>query len=216
MRTVRFYFDPISPYAWLASQELHRLERAGFQLDCQPILFAALLNAQGQKGPAEIPAKRRYVFTDVWRLATQKGLTIEGPPSHPFNPLRALRLCQAVSDPRARQRLSVAILDAPWRLGLDLNDPNTLSRIATGCALDGPALLALTDTPQVKAQLLEATQQAINQGVFGVPSFVVNDQLYWGADRIDSLIWESQYGFIDEKRLERMLARPASAQRQPG
>ena len=80
LNIVTFFFDPVSPYAWLASKELRRIEAAGLTVNAQPVLFAGLLNAHGSKGPAEIPAKRLYTFRDVVRIAAQRGLTFRGPP----------------------------------------------------------------------------------------------------------------------------------------
>ena len=76
---VTFYFDPVSPYAWLAANALDRIEAAGAQIVFQPVLFAALLNAHGNIGPAEVPAKRAYIFRDVMREAARAGLAIQGP-----------------------------------------------------------------------------------------------------------------------------------------
>lgn len=211
--SVQFYFDPISPYAWLASKDLARIEAAGLEVECQPILFAALLNAHGQKGPAEIPAKRAYTFRDVLRLAAQKGLNVAGPPTHPFNPLRALRLCIAVEDVRQRQRFALALMDGAWAGGLDLTDTSVLAAIAADCGLDAAALLVQSEQTDIKARLLAATQQAIQIGVFGVPSFVLDGEIYWGADRVDTLLWASQGHRIDESQLDVVLSRQASAKR---
>lgn len=214
-RLVEFFFDPISPYAWLASRDIPRLEAAGLTVDCRPVLFAGLLNAHGQKGPAEIPAKRTYTFRDVLRLAAQRGWTVQGPPTHPFNPLRALRLCAAVDDRRERQRLACALLDAAWELGRDLNETATLEAALDACGLAPRALLDAAATPEIKARLAAATQAAIEAGVFGVPSFRYEGELFWGADRIDALLWRAAGNRIDELALQRVLQRSASAQR-PG
>ena len=86
---VTFYFDPISPYSWLASKALGRIAEVAGEIAFQPVLFAGLLNAHGQRGPAEIAAERRYMFRDVLREATRAGLPFAGPPGHPFNSLQA-------------------------------------------------------------------------------------------------------------------------------
>jgi 2-hydroxychromene-2-carboxylate isomerase len=90
--TVQFYFDPISPYAWLAARDFPRLQAAGLQIDCKPVLFAGLLNAHGQKGPAEIPAKRVYTFYDVVRTAHRAAtrLPVSGAAQPSFQPLTPL------------------------------------------------------------------------------------------------------------------------------
>ena len=109
---VTFYFDPISPYAWLAANALARIEAAGAQLVFQPVLFAALLNAHGNIGPAEVWAKRAYIFRDVMREAAGAGLVFKGPPGHPFNPLQALRMCLALTRPDERRRFAMAVMKA--------------------------------------------------------------------------------------------------------
>jgi 2-hydroxychromene-2-carboxylate isomerase len=156
-RIVEFYFDPISPYAWLAARQCGRLDAAGVQLDFRPVLFGALLAAHGNKGPAELPAKRAYTMRDVLRIAAQLGVPVKGPPTHPFNPLRALRMCIALDDAPARRRFGLALMDAAWEHGHDLTDDAVLAGIARDCVLDGEALLARAGEADVKQRLLDAT-----------------------------------------------------------
>ncbi|MBY0574888.1 MAG: DsbA family protein [Undibacterium sp.] len=212
-RKVIFYFDTISPYAWLASKELARIQAAGLQVECQPILFAALLNANGQKGPAEIPAKRANFFRDVMRMAARKGHAFAGAPHHPYNPLKALRLCIAVDDIEARNCLSVALLAATWEYGQDLNDAAVLQRMVEECGLAHLDLVAQIDRPEIKEKLNLATLAAIDAQIFGVPSFVLNGEIFWGCDRVDDLLWYHAGNRIDQAVLEDCLARPSSAQR---
>lgn len=210
---VTFYFDPISPYAWLASKALARIEQIGGEVAFQPVLFAGLLNAHGQKGPAEVPAKRRYMFRDVMREATRAGLPFKASPGHPFNSLQALRMCLAVTDGGARRRFALAVMAACWEQGLDIGESAVLKRIAAECALDGDALEAQARQAAIKVQLAADTEQAISDGVFGVPTFKVDDDLFWGADRVHSLLRYLQGARIDEAALAAILARPALAQR---
>lgn len=214
-RIVEFYFDPISPFAWLASRELARLQAAGLQIVCQPVLFAGLLNAHGQKGPAEIPAKRVYTFQDVLRQAAQHGYVFKGPPAHPFNPLRALRMCIALEDAGERLRLAQALMSACWEQGADLADAAVLAQIAIDAGLAERELLAAADRAEVKAKLLAATDAAIQAGIFGVPTFVLEGELFWGCDRIDALLWRLDHPAdpVRERVLQDFLQRGASAQR---
>lgn len=210
---VAFYFDPISPYSWLAGLQVGRLDAAGVQLDFRPVLFAGLLSAHGTKGPAEIPAKRAYTFRDVMRQAQGLGAAMTGPPAHPFNPLRALRMCIAIEDGTARRRFGLALMDAAWRRGLDITAPEQLKRVADENGLDGTALSARADDPAVKERLATQTNAAIAAGIFGVPTFVCEGEIFWGADRIDALLRRAAGHTIDEGFLATALGRPAAAAR---
>jgi 2-hydroxychromene-2-carboxylate isomerase len=213
MVQVRCYVDPISPYAWLATHDFARLEAAGAELTVMPVLFAGLLNAHGNIGPAEVPAKRRYLFRDVMREAARRGMRFAGPPGHPFNPLLALRTCTAVADARERRRLFVILVRACWEDGADISDAATLRRLADDAGFDGRALLDAAATPEVKGALAEATAQAVADGIFGVPTFRLGDELFWGGDRVDALLWRVEGGAIDEDVLAAFLARAPLATR---
>ena len=210
---VTFYFDPISPYAWLAARDIERIEKTGTKVVFQPVLFAALLNAHGQKGPAEIAAKRVYTFRDVMREATRRGLRFKGPPGHPFNPLHALRMCLALTRQDERRRFALAIMDAAWLRGDDLSNVTVLQLIAPECGLGAAKVHSAAQQPAIKAQLAADTEAAIEAGVFGVPTFRYGDELFWGGDRIDALLWQLGGGRIDELVLQRFLARAPLAER---
>ncbi len=210
---IDFWFDPISPFAWLASRQLPRVDAAGVAIVFRPVLFAGLLNAHGTVGPAEVPAKREQTFRDVLRTAQRLGLPLKGPPAHPFNPLRALRMCCALDDDAARRAFGQALMDGAWARGLDLEHEEVLRALAADCGLDGAALLAQAATPAIKQRLADATQAAVAAGIFGVPSFVLEGEIFWGSDRVDALLWRLAGHRTDEARLARLLARPASAVR---
>jgi 2-hydroxychromene-2-carboxylate isomerase len=212
-RIVEFYFDPISPYSWLAARQCARVEAAGVRLDFRPVLFAGLLAAHGSKGPAEIPAKRAYTMRDVLRIAARLGLPAVGPPTHPFNPLRALRMCIALDDAGERRRFGMALMDAAWVRGLDLTDDAVLVALAQDSGFDGRALLAHADDAEIKQRLVAATNAAVAAGIFGVPTYRIDGEIFWGEDRIDALLWRLQGNTIDESLLATVLQRPASAAR---
>ncbi len=212
-RLVTFYFDPVSPYAWLATKQLARIEAAGAEIRLQPVLFAAMLDAHGHKGPAEITAKRIYTFRDVMREAARQQLRFRGPPGHPFNPLQALRWCRAIEDQRQRRQFALAVFAACWEDGDDVASMPVLLALAARCGLDGAALAAAAATPALKQVLAADTARAIADGVFGVPTFRFNDELFWGADRVDALLACLAGQSIDEANLQRFLALPPAAVR---
>ncbi|HWP65190.1 MAG TPA: 2-hydroxychromene-2-carboxylate isomerase [Candidatus Limnocylindria bacterium] len=183
MKPVRFYFDFLSPYAYLAWTQVHTLaERYGREVEAVPILFAALLGAHGTKGPAEIPAKRVYVWKDVLRTARVLGVPLSTPPAHPFNPLLALRVASADLTRGERRRLVDALYAATWGGGPGVTDPEVVARIASDAGFDGPALVRAAGTPALKARLKAQTDEALAHGAFGVPSLLVDGELFWGFD----------------------------------
>ena len=207
-RHIEFYFDPVSPYVWLASTQLERIKKhSGFEIIVKPILFAGLLKANDHKGPAEIPAKRRYIFTDILRRAASYGLEVQGPPTHPFNPLLALRTSISIEDNETRLKFAKLLLDAVWVEGKDITRERNIRDLAKACDLDPEWLLSCAQNLETKQKLAGATQAAIELGIFGVPTFRINEQIFWGDDRIDELIRYLNGHTIDETKLENILSR---------
>lgn len=209
-----FYFDFISPYAFIGWSQIHAIaERNGVAVTAVPVLFAGLLDAHGTKGPAEVPAKRVYTFRDAYRKAHRLGLgALRPPPSHPFNPLLALRVASLPVPGDDRRRLIEALFAATWSLGTGIETPAQVIAAAQAAGLDGEALVLAASTPEVKQQLRDATAQAVARGVFGVPTAVVGDEIFWGTDGLDHV----EACVRGEDPVPRDLSwaeRPASAQR---
>jgi len=185
--SIPLYFDFISPYAFIAWTQVHAIaERNGFTVEPIPVLFAALLDAHGTKGPAEIPAKRSYTFRDAYRKAHRLGLPpLRPPPSHPFNPLLALRVASLPLTPPERRRVIDALYEATWVLGTGIETPEAVAAAATRAGLDGEALVKTAQEPGAKLALRAATERAVAQGVFGVPTVVVDSELFWGTDGLE-------------------------------
>lgn len=184
-RDIVFAFDFISPYAYLGWKRAHReLADANVALQPRPVLFAALLNANRTKGPAEIDAKRVYTWKHVVRLAHDQRVPIRPPPAHPFNPLLPLRVVTEIDDVDNRSRAVDALFDAAWQHGEDIVTAASVTRCLDAAGLDGAALLDAANTDQAKARLKDATDWALRVGVFGVPSYVVDGEVFWGQDSV--------------------------------
>lgn len=214
---VRFYFDVISPYAYLANERIHAVAEAhGREVTWVPVLFAALLDAFGHKGPAEIPPKRVYTFKQVTRYAFDQGVPLVPPPAHPFNPLLALRLA-SLDLPRAERRALVDLLfRRTWGEGLGVVDADALAEAIDSIGLPGTELVARAGEPETKARLRSQTEEALTRGVFGVPSFEVDGEIFWGQDAIphvDRFLRGEDP--VDAELLERWRDIPAGAKR-PG
>ncbi|HWA37723.1 MAG TPA: 2-hydroxychromene-2-carboxylate isomerase [Burkholderiales bacterium] len=179
MRFVDWYFDFISPYSHLCLYRLKALP-ADVSIRMRPVLFAGLLNNYGQKGPAEIPAKRLWTYRSCVWLAQEHGVPLRFPALHPFNSLHHLRLCLAAGGTEEAIR---AIFDEIWTTGADAADPARFKALCRKLDVQEADL----GKPEVKDQLKRNGEDAIAAGVFGVPSFVVDGEVFWGADSIDFL-----------------------------
>jgi len=171
-----WYFDFISPFAYLQWQRL-RAHPLPVQLVPRPILFAAVLEHCGQRGPAEIPSKRRFTYRQVAWRASRDGVPLRFPPAHPFNPLAALRLCLAVG---ASERSVSLIFEHIWRDGLPAEGAASLAAVAA--ALGVADVSAAYADPRVKGMLRENTEIAVARGIFGVPTLALGEELFWGDD----------------------------------
>ena len=176
---VAWVFDVISPFAYLALPRLEELP-AGIELVVVPVLLAALLDRFGQRGPAEIPSKRRFTYRFVLWRARRLGLPLRMPPAHPFNPLAALRLIIAAGSDR---RAAETVLKAVFGEGRDLTDQAVIADLAAQLGVADPQR-TLADAA-VKQRLRENTLWASAQGVFGVPTLLIGEELFWGHDAFD-------------------------------
>jgi 2-hydroxychromene-2-carboxylate isomerase len=185
MKHLRFSFDPISPYAYLAFERLPQvLEGVSYEVSYQPILFAGLLKHWGQKGPAEIAPKRDWTYRQVSWLAHQLGVPMQLPAQHPFNPLALLRLALASSRAGLTPNRWVCeqVLHHVWRGGADANEPARLAALTQTLAPKRDPASA-----EVKDELQAATAAAAARGLFGVPSVEVDGRVFWGLDGLDLL-----------------------------
>jgi 2-hydroxychromene-2-carboxylate isomerase len=182
-RVIRFSFDYISNNAYLAWAQLPALAaRFDCAIEPVPVLFAGLLAAHGQLGPAELPAKARWMAKNVARKCLQLGVPINPPAFHPFNPLLALRASSLPLEPPARRALVDALFRAVWVRSLHVSEPAVVERVADEVGLDGAALVAEAGRPDAKERLRRQTDDAIARGVFGIPSMEVDGELFWGYD----------------------------------
>ena len=191
MRDIHFYFDVISPYAWLAFKALpSTLEGIAHRVHYHPVVFGAMLKHHGQLGPAELPGKRDWTYRQVMWLAKQQGTVLKMPASHPFNPLPLLRLAVATSANGEPNRYVVeSIFKHVWCEGLEATDPDRIAALQAHL-LSQVALQGVAKDPQsedVKRLLQQQTDSAIEQGLFGVPSMVVDGQVFWGQDALPML-----------------------------
>lgn len=215
VRSIRLYFDFISPYSYLALTQVERFgEEHGIVWTVRPILYAAILERRGLIGPAEEPVKREYTTRDIVRAADRLIVPLVGPPEHPFNSLPALRtLCLFQDDPRAL-RLAVRLSSLCWGEGQPLTHPETLIAAVDDCGLPAPGLGERIASTEIKERLRANTEEALDAGVFGVPTFVWEGELFWGHDRMAHLADRLEGRLASpEERGAALAARPRGAER---
>ena len=184
MKHIIFYFDVISPYAYLAFERLpEALQGLSYEVTYKPVLLAGLLKHHGQLGPAEIPSKREWTYRQVQWLAHELGVELHLPVAHPFNPLGLMRLSVATNLSGLPNRYVVEkLFHHVWRGGLDAADEQRLEALKTELKL-----VANPNSAEVKALLKMHTTSAIEQGVFGVPTMEVDGKLFFGLDALPML-----------------------------
>ncbi len=187
LKNITCYLDFISPYAYLAFELLpEALQGISYRVSYQPVLLGALFKHHGQLGPAEIAPKRDWTYRQVLWLAHSRGVPLQMSASHPFSPLPLLRLglaCSPETEPAAPNRyVCETIFRHVWRGGAEALEPARLQVLT-----DALAPRREVNGDEVKAQLKRNTDEAIAQGVFGVPTFVVDGRVFWGLDALPML-----------------------------
>ena len=187
-KTVGFYFDFGSPAAYLAYTQLPKLAAdTGARIDFKPILLGGVFQATGNRPPISVPLKGQYLFADLNRFAKRYGVVLNMNPYFPINTLNLMRAdigLQIQNDARLPQYRD-AIFAAIWVDQQNMNDPASAGSVLAKAGFDPMAVFALASEPDVKEALKNATQDAVDHGVFGAPSFIVDGELFWGQDRLD-------------------------------
>jgi 2-hydroxychromene-2-carboxylate isomerase len=189
VKRLDLFYDFVCPYAYLAHTQIESVcSRAGAELVWKPFLLGGVFRAIGTPdvpAAAMSPAKARLNALDMVRWADHFGVPLVMPETHPNRTVLALRAALAAPDlPRA----SKALFEAYWVLGRDLSDPDVVKAALDGAGLDGAALVERAGSDAIKEELRERTAEAVAQGVFGAPTFVITTdhgrQLFWGQDRL--------------------------------
>ncbi|VVN30733.1 2-hydroxychromene-2-carboxylate isomerase [Pseudomonas fluorescens] len=190
-KTVEFYFDLGSPATYLAYTQLPKIcEQTDSQLIYVPILLGGVFKATGNASPATIPAKGLYMFQDLDRFAKRYGVPLKFNPQFPINTLMLMRAVTGIQlrHPARFQAFIDCLFHALWVEALSLNDPETVASVLAQNGFDPHAVLALTADEEVKAALKDNTEKAVKRGVFGAPNMFVDNQLFFGQDRLDFVL----------------------------
>lgn len=190
-KTVEFYFDLGSPATYLAYTQLPKIcEQTDSQLIYIPILLGGVFKATGNASPATVPAKGRYMFQDLDRYARRYAVPLKFNPHFPINTLMLMRAVTGIQlrHPERFTAFIDCLFSALWVEGLSLDEPAIVATVLTKNGFDPQEILALTADEEVKAALKDATDKAVQRGIFGAPSMFVGDQLFFGQDRLDFVL----------------------------
>lgn len=187
---IEFYFEFASPYGYLASTQVEAIAaRHGREVFWHPIMLGAAFKLTGAQPLIHTPLKGDYMMRDLPRFARLLGVPFTTPPVMPANSLAASRACiwLGQDDPGKAKALAQAILHAHWGEGRDIGRPDDVAEIGLPLGIERAALLAAVADPAIKERLKQATQAAIERGVFGSPFVLVDGEPFWGADRLDQV-----------------------------
>jgi len=187
-KTIEFFFDFGSPTTYLAHTQLPRIAReAGAQLVYRPMLLGGVFKATGNASPVSVPAKGRWMGQDIARWARRYNVPFVFNPHFPINTLTLMRGAAGLQlrQPEAFARYTDAVFNAMWVQGRNLGDADVLRATLTEAGVAAEAFMALVNDPEVKAQLIATTDEAVARGVFGAPTCFVGEQMFFGQDRLD-------------------------------
>ena len=184
-RSVEFYFDYVSPFSYLADSQMPGLaKRTGATIVYRPMFLGGVMQATGNKPPVTVPAKGRYMATDIPRWCAQYGIELNMNPHFPVNTLLAMRGAFVALESGCFSAYHQALFRAVWVDQVDAADPEALGGVLEKAGLDAAALLARCSEPEIKQALKDATDRAVERGAFGAPTFFVGDDMFFGNDRL--------------------------------
>jgi 2-hydroxychromene-2-carboxylate isomerase len=187
-KTVEFFFDFGSPASYLAWTQLPAIcSAAGATLAYRPMLLGGVFQATGNASPVTVPAKGKYMLTDLARFARRYGVPMRFNPHFPINTLALMRGAVGLQlrDPGRFDGYVTAMFRAMWVEGRNMGDPAVVAEVLAQAGLDPQSILALTGDPAVKDALKAATEEAVGRGAFGAPTMFVGGQMFFGQDRLD-------------------------------
>ena len=185
-KTLEFLFDVGSPTTYLAHKRMPGLiERTGAEVVYVPVLLGGIFKATGNASPAIVPAKGVYMGTDMARFAQRFGVTLNTNPHFPINTLHMMRMLAGLVGEDPFPKMVDTLFDAMWKGRKNMGDPVIAAGVLNKAGFDAAAMMTLAETPEAKDRLKTNTETAIARGAFGAPTFFVDDEMFFGQDRLD-------------------------------
>ena len=192
IKSFDFYFDFVSPYSFLAHKQIRKIEKKeGFKIRYKPILVGGLHNLHGIKAPAFIPAKAKHMIRDCKLIAVKNGVKFK---FNSYFPIRSLNLMRGVfvaEEDNIKSYYIDSIFNTIWQDGLNMNDPVIIEKVLKNLNVNAKTFVLRSASSIIKDSLRKKTSDAYEKGIFGAPTFVVNNKIFWGQDRIEFALIEA-------------------------
>ena len=188
-----FFFDFASPYSYLAHKQIRNIEyQHNIKINYMPILLGGLLNLAEIKAAAFIPSKAKFMIKDCKLFAKKLNIKFK---FNSYFPIQSLNLMRGVLIARKENKTSLYIdkfFDACWKDGLNLNDQKIVDKIIEDLNFNLKTYKLKISEQKIKDELIKRTNDAFLKGVFGAPSFIINNKMFWGQDRLEFVLKEAQ------------------------
>ena len=193
IKPFEFYFDFASPYTFIAHKKIRKIEKENFiKMKYMPVLVGGLLKLSGIKANADIPIKAKYMIKDCKLWAEKHKITFKFNNYFPINTLNLMRCVLLAEKKDIAPNFIDKIFDAIWKDGLNLNDNIIVEKLLKNLDLNPKTFLMQSANPVIKDELKRRTDEAYNKGIFGAPSFIVNNKMFWGQDRLEFVFNEAR------------------------
>lgn len=185
-KTVDFYYDYASPAAYLAWTQIYKLaEKHNATVVRKPALLGGIFKETGNAAPMTVPAKGKWLFRDLMRFVKRYDVPFQMNAHFPVNTIYLMRGALFARKEGFIEAYDKACFEAIWANNQNMTDPNVVTEVLTAAGLDAAAIGASMQDADIKKELFAVTAEAVENGLFGMPSFIIDGELYWGQDRLD-------------------------------
>ena len=193
IKSFEFYFDFASPYTFIAHKEVRKIEKENsIKIKYMPVLLGGLLKSAGIKANVDIPIKAKYMIKDCILWAEKYGIDFKFNSFFPINTLCLMRCVLVAEKKKLEENLINKVFDAIWKDGLNLNDSTNVEKLLSNLDFEPKNFLKESIQPNIKGELKKRTDNAFKKGIFGAPSFIINNKIFWGQDRIEFVLNEAK------------------------
>jgi len=193
IKPFEFYFDFSSPYTYLAHKQIRKIEKENsIKIRYMPILLGGLFKLAGIKANVDIPAKGKYMIRDCKLFAEKYNIVFKFNSYFPILTLSLMKSVLVAEKKGFAQNFIDEVFDAIWIDGLNLNDNSIVEKLMKNLDINPRNFLLESGENEIKEDLKKRTEDAFNKGIFGAPSFMVNNKIFWGQDRLEFVLKEAE------------------------